>query len=202
MQGEPINTATRATADFLDRLDPRDRVAVVVFNNEVNQISAVQEVSAVGERLQGQVLGLIADGGTNMNGAVCRATLLMTNRCAVIPQLAKTASTASSCCRMERTRRARFRKPGCSRPACGPAPKAKGRRVFAIAFGNGADQAVLQRLTQETQGALLTATRGCSRSNLSEDFSERWRRLTTRCVSDIAFGCAGQVPCGRRPKRH
>ncbi|MCX7299151.1 MAG: VWA domain-containing protein [Rhodobacterales bacterium] len=158
MQGEPINTATRATAAFLDRLDPRDRVGVLMFSDKVNEVSAVQEVSVIGERAQSQVLGLIADGGTNMNGAVCRATEIIDeqmqpdreageNRLYGIVLLSDGEDTAGevSETRMFQT---------CLRTGT----EGEGARVFAIAFGNGADQEVLQRLTQETQGTLFTAT--------------------------------------------
>ncbi len=158
MQGEPINTATRATAAFLDRLDPRDRVGVLMFSDKVNQVVAVQEVSAIGERAQNQVLGLIAEGGTNMNGAVCRASEIIDeqiardreagdNRLYGIVLLSDGEDTAGeiSETRMFQT---------CLRTG----GEDDGARVFAIAFGNGADQEVLQRLTQETQGTLFTAT--------------------------------------------
>jgi Ca-activated chloride channel family protein len=157
MQGEPINTATRATAAFLDRLDPRDRVGILAFNASVFDISAIREVSDVGERAQGAVLGLIADGGTNMNGAVCRATQIMDeemqrdraageNRLYGIVLLSDGEDTAGE---VSETRMFQ----SCLRTGA----EGDGARVFAIAFGNGADQEVLQRLTQETQGTLFTA---------------------------------------------
>ena len=66
MSGEAIRAATEATAAFLRRLDPRDEVGLMVFNDVVTVASDIQPVAAVAETLSQRILQLVAGGGTNL----------------------------------------------------------------------------------------------------------------------------------------
>jgi Ca-activated chloride channel family protein len=74
MEGDFIKTATQSTAEFLSRLHPQDRVGLMTFSDRVASVEPFSDVSKVAERMRGKVLGLLADGGTNLYGAVCQAT--------------------------------------------------------------------------------------------------------------------------------
>ena len=73
MSGKSIRAATEATAAFLKRLDPRDEVGLMAFNDKITMVSEVQQVSVVAEGLSQRVLQLVSGGGTNLHGAVCTA---------------------------------------------------------------------------------------------------------------------------------
>jgi Ca-activated chloride channel family protein len=157
MQGEPIKTATEATADFLSRLDPRDRVGVVIFRDRAGLLSGVEPVSSRAETMRSQVLGLAAGGGTALYDAICTATEMLEaerrkdatageNRLYGVVLLSDGQDTASeiSETRMFQT-------------CLGKDEGQDGTRVFAIGFGEGSDMAVLNRLADETNGAVFTA---------------------------------------------
>jgi Ca-activated chloride channel family protein len=157
MSGEPIKVATEASAEFLDRLHPADEVGLLVFSDQVAELTPVQPVARVGERARSVVLGLTAGGSTNLNAAVCRAADLLAeaqaadlaageNRLYGIVLLSDGADTVGevSQTRMFQT-------------CLGTGAETEGPRVFAIAFGAEADRAVLDRLAQETRGAVFAA---------------------------------------------
>lgn len=77
MAGERIASATTASADFIRRLTRDDRPGVPVFSNVVQSLGPVAPIHEVGERLQSQVNGLFATGGTAMNDAICEAASLL-----------------------------------------------------------------------------------------------------------------------------
>jgi len=55
MQGERIASATAASAAFIRRLNPDDRLGVLVFSSTVQSLGKVAPVREVGEQLAGQV---------------------------------------------------------------------------------------------------------------------------------------------------
>jgi Ca-activated chloride channel family protein len=157
MEGEPIKTATEATAEFLDRLDPRDSVALLMFNDQVTMLTEVRPVSQVAEQVRSQVLSLTSGGGTNLHGAVCRAAKVLAdaqkrdlaegeNRLYGMVLLSDGKDTTGEVTesRMMQT---------CLQTGA----EIEGPRLFAIAFGDGADGAVLNRLARETNGAVFSA---------------------------------------------
>ncbi len=58
MQGEKLATAKRAAQAVIDRLDKRDRVAVVIFDN---QIETIQPAAAATDELKARVRSLLAE---------------------------------------------------------------------------------------------------------------------------------------------
>ena len=157
MSGENIKTATAATAEFLTGLDPDDEVAVLTFSNEVVTLSEPDTVRDVVEGLSSRVRTLTAGGGTALHAAVCRATaladelqdadeMLGESRLYGIVLLSDGADTTG-----EPTENQMFTR-------CLPdTAEADGFKIFPIAFGGEANDALLSRLALATGGRLFTA---------------------------------------------
>ncbi len=157
MYGDAIRSATEATAAFLSRLNPRDEVGLMVFNDTVSVVSDVQPASAVAEGLSRRVLQLVSGGGTNLHGAVCTAASKMNdirradkakseNRLYGIIVLSDGADTAG-----EISENKMFQ-------TCLPATlEADGTKFFTIAFGEGAGKSVLSRIANVSGGAMFAA---------------------------------------------
>jgi Ca-activated chloride channel homolog len=157
MAGEPIRAATEASSAFLKRLDPRDEVGLITFNDTITRLSEVQSASTVAEGLSNRVLDLVAGGGTNLHGAVCSATNQMNDirlahqasgesRLYGIIVLSDGADTTGeiSETRMFQT--------------CLPTtPEADGTKVLTIAFGDSANKDVLGRIGHVSGGAIFDA---------------------------------------------
>lgn len=157
-QDNRIGTATTATAAFLRRLDPRDRVGLVTFSNRVHQIAPIAPVKEIGEATTQRVLSLVANGGTNLHGAVCEATRLIAeeqaqdraqsdNRLYGIVLLSDGDDTENE---VSETRM--FQTCLGTRAEGNDGPK-----MFVISFGGDTDVSLLKRLAQETNGVLFTA---------------------------------------------
>ncbi len=157
MQGERIKTATEATAEFLKRLQPQDRVGLMTFSSAVQTVQPLTEVARGGERARSQVLGLVADGDTNLNGAVCKATQMLAaeaardrakgdNRLYGIVLLSDGMDTVGevTATRMFQT---------CLKSSEGQ----EGPKIFVISFGEGTDVDTLTRLATQSNGALFAA---------------------------------------------
>ncbi len=157
MEGEKIRSATSATAEFLDRLDPDDEVALLTFDDDVVSLSDPQPVRDVVEGLSSRVLSLIADGNTALFAAVCQASELAT--------ALKDADLASGDSRLygvvllsdgedtvgEPTENQMF-------VTCLPTnAEADGVKIFPIAFGGDAAEELLARIANVTGGRMYTA---------------------------------------------
>jgi Ca-activated chloride channel family protein len=158
MSGEAIVAATRSTAEFLDRLHPKDRVGLIAFNQDVQELTPISPVADVVENLKQQVLALPADGGTNLHGAVCRAAELLRaeqaadraageNRLYGIVVLSDGKDTTGqySANQMMATCLAANSEAG------------EGPRVFVLAFGTAIDGPLMDRLARETGGMRFDA---------------------------------------------
>ncbi len=157
MEGEKIQSATLATAEFLDRLDPDDEVALLTFDDDVVSLSEPQPVRDVVEGLSSRVMSLIADGNTALFAAVCQATELAT--------ALKDADLASGDSRLygvvllsdgedtvgEPTENQMF-------VTCLPTnAEADGVKIFPIAFGGDAAEELLARIANVTGGRMYSA---------------------------------------------
>ena len=151
MNGDPIRAATGATAAFLTRLDPRDEVGLMIFNDQVSIVSEILPAASVSEELSHRVLQLVSGGGTNFNGAVCRAVEIMKaqpegNQLNGIVLLSDGADTSAEISenRMFQT--------------CLPtSAEVDGIKIFTIAFGEAANHDVLNRLSHNSGGATFNA---------------------------------------------
>jgi Ca-activated chloride channel family protein len=157
MEGEKIRSATAATAEFLDRLDPNDEVALITFNHDVVVLSEPARVGDVVEGLSPRVNALIAQGDTALHAAVCEATEIATNlkaedeaagetRLYGVVLLSDGEDTMG-----EPTENQMF-------VTCLPAnAEADGVKIFPIAFGEDAAEDVLGRIATVTGGRMYSA---------------------------------------------
>jgi Ca-activated chloride channel homolog len=154
MEGDKIKTARDATAEFLQRLDANDNVGVMVFNDVVTSFTEPQRAGDVVEGLSERVKGLLADGSTNLYGAVCEAVEQMEalkasgteNRLYGIVLLSDGEDTVEQV-----TENQMF-------ATCLPAnAEADGIKIFPIAFGEDADSEVLSRIAAVTAGQMFKA---------------------------------------------
>lgn len=157
MEGDKIRSATAATAEFLERLDPNDEVALLTFNDDVVTLSEPARVGDVVEGLSQRVSGLIADGNTALYGAVCQATEMATalkeedadageTRLYGVVLLSDGEDTMG-----EPTENQMF-------VTCLPAnAEADGVKIFPIAFGEDAAEALLDRIATVTGGRMYAA---------------------------------------------
>ena len=157
MRGENIKTATAATAEFLGRLDPDDEVAVLTFSDNVVTLSEPDTVRNVGEGLPPRIRTLIAKGSTALYAAVCRAAALTgelqaadeaqgESRLYGIVLLSDGDDTTN-----QPSENQMF-------TTCLPATaEADGFKIFPIAFGGDANEALLSRLALATGRRMFSA---------------------------------------------
>jgi Ca-activated chloride channel homolog len=154
MEGDKIKTARDSTAEFLQRLDANDQVGVMVFNDVVTSFTEPARAGDVVEGLSERVKGLVADGSTNLYGAVCDAVEQMTtmkdsstdNRLYGIVLLSDGEDTVEQI-----TENQMF-------ATCLPAnAETDGVKIFPIAFGEDADTDVLSRIASVTAGQMFKA---------------------------------------------
>ncbi|HYX91726.1 MAG TPA: VWA domain-containing protein, partial [Myxococcaceae bacterium] len=73
MNGEPMDSARGAAADFVKNMKPRDMISVIAFNNQISEVVPLCEVRQCGERAVGQINGIFAEGGTSLHDAVAQS---------------------------------------------------------------------------------------------------------------------------------
>jgi Ca-activated chloride channel family protein len=157
MEGERIKTATAATVEFLSRLDPNDRVALLTFSGEVVILSEPERVGDIVEELSRRVSGLIADGNTALYDAVCQATELAAEL--------QAADEAAGESRLYGVVLLSDGEDTVGTPTgnqmfvnCLPAnAEVDGVKVYPIAFGEAAAAEVLAQIATVTGGQMFTA---------------------------------------------
>jgi Ca-activated chloride channel homolog len=154
MEGDKIKAARDSTVEFLQRLDANDQVGVTVFSDFVTVFNEPTRAGDVVEGLSERVRGLVADGSTNLYGAVCDAVRQMEdlkdssteNHLYGIVLLSDGEDTVEQV-----TENQMF-------ATCLPAnPEADGIKIFPIAFGEDADTEVLSRIASVTAGQMFKA---------------------------------------------
>ncbi len=158
MEGQKIRSATNATGEFLKRLQPDDKVGILSFSSQVQQLSKVVRVGDVAEELPLRVKTLLAGGSTALYAAVCQTTQL-------IKEL-KTLDIANGENRLYGIILLSDGDDTLGRPTenqmfttCLPASaEVEGVKIFPIAFGEEANKPLLKRIAEVTGGNLLTAT--------------------------------------------
>lgn len=73
MEGDSLRNAANSASDFISRLDPRDEVYVIGFSDAIVPIGQGGIVADIGEALSSTVRNVIAGGGTSLYDAVCNA---------------------------------------------------------------------------------------------------------------------------------
>ena len=157
MEGDKIRTARTATVEFLHRLDPKDEVGVMVFNHDTNLLTEPQPVASVAEGLATRISGLVADGGTNLYGAVCESVKIIkdlqqrdlannVSRLYGIVLLSDGEDTSGVV-----TENQMF-------ATCLPnGAEIDGVKIFPIAFGDSANEKVLKKMAELTAGRMFSA---------------------------------------------
>lgn len=157
MEGEKIQTARSATVEFLQRLDANDEVGVMIFNDVGQLLQAPVRKGDVAETLASRVEGLLADGNTALYRSVCASVKDMDGlqrediangetRLYGIVLLSDGEDTVGDV-----TENQMF-------ATCLPSnAEADGIKIFPIAFGEDADEAVLARMAAVTGGRMFTA---------------------------------------------
>ncbi len=155
MTGQAIKNATEATAKFISRLQPTDRVGLMVFGTDAKMITAAKPVSEIADQLQSTVKSLIAEGNTNLNGAVCLTYLSLRdalrndvaagdNRVYGMVLLSDGADTAG-----------KYSETQVFNDCLDVDTETEPLKIFAIAFGEQANTDVLKRLALQTRGAMF-----------------------------------------------
>ncbi|MFQ5421125.1 MAG: VWA domain-containing protein [Anaerolineae bacterium] len=157
MDGERIKTARDATAEFLQRLDPDDEVGLLIFSDLVTTLQEPTRVGDVVETLSQRVSSLLADGNTALYQSVCDAAKAM--------EVLQVDDQSNGETRLYGIILLSDGEDTVGRPTenqmfatCLPSnAEADGVKIFPIAFGEGADQNVLNRIASVTGGRLFTA---------------------------------------------
>ena len=157
MEGERINSARTATVEFLQRLDANDEVGVMIFSDGSQLLQSPVRTGDVAETLAPRVESLVANGNTALYEAVCEAVKTTKTlqdedvatgetRLYGIVLLSDGEDTVGTI-----TENQMF-------ATCLPAnAEADGIKIFPIAFGEAADDAVLGRMARVTGGRMFTA---------------------------------------------
>jgi Ca-activated chloride channel family protein len=155
MQGDKIANAVEATANFIQRLERDDEVIVLTFADGLAELQPSGRAGDVAERLGGTVRGLFAEGGTALFDAVCAAAQridqLRAEKAAAgerrlygVVVLSDGQDTASSSTESDMF-------------SCLPSGEdVEGVKVFTIAYGDDADQDLLLRIANRTNGKTFT----------------------------------------------
>ncbi|MFO0993982.1 MAG: substrate-binding domain-containing protein [Hyphomicrobiales bacterium] len=157
MSGEPIRAATDATIAFLRRLDPRDEIGLMVFNDAITTVAEIRPSGVVSEELARRVSQLLSGGGTNLNGAICKAV-------EKVDTLKKSSGAAGS----KRLYGIVVLSDGADTQAeisenrmfqsCLPInSEGDGTKIFTIGFGDNANLNLLGRIAHVTGGAMFKA---------------------------------------------
>ncbi len=157
MEGVKIRSATQATVNFLKRLNPDDRVGVLIFNGKVSTLQAPVRVGDIVETLSSRVETLLAGGNTALYEAACQSADMLAeerkkdlaaheNRLYGVVLLSDGDDTVG-----RPTENEVF-------ATCLPAnAEADGVKFFPIAFGEDVNQAVLKRIAEVSGGKMSAA---------------------------------------------
>ena len=157
-QDSRIRTATEATKAFLERLDGRDRVGLIVFSSNVVTLSPIKPVSEVAETLAAKVVSLTADGGTSLYDAVCLA-----HEALAAERKRDAAADEARLYGMVVLSDGKDQGSSITQNAmlqtCLPQDvEIEGTRIFSIAFGGESDTEVLREISRVSGGTMFEAT--------------------------------------------
>lgn len=157
--GSKLEDARSALAEFVEQLGDQDRLAVLVFSNDVRQLSALSEVATKRSMLSGEINVLAAEGATALYDATAAAQALLAQagrpdaiRAVVVltdgrdekfgPDGQTVVPGGSSITQQQLLEQL----------AGGAVP------TYTIAYGEGADQTALRAIAEATGGASFVAT--------------------------------------------
>ncbi len=153
MATHKLNGAIQATNAFLGAYaqDKDDEIAVYIFNDQVSRLQPAGRVGEVGETLQRTVGTIFAEGNTVLYDAVCQALEDMEAReveaeAAGDPRLYGIVLLSDG--QDTNSQRSQSDLFGCLPSG----ETAEGVKIFTIAYGEDADQELLQRIANRTNG--------------------------------------------------
>jgi len=151
MKGNKLKNAIEGTIGFLNQLEQDDEVVIYSFNDDAERLRPSGRVGDVVESLRQTLRGLHSDGSTTLYDSVCMAVneaknMQMTDeaqdekRLYGIVVLSDGMDTASSLNRSNMLN-------------CLPSGEdVEGIKIFTIAYGSDADEDILQRISDQTNG--------------------------------------------------
>jgi Ca-activated chloride channel family protein len=147
MEGEKISAARSSLMQFINLLDDRDRVEVVVFNSDIISLSDLSPVGEKRQQVLNRVSGIIENGGTRLYDTIIDTYQDLEqngdpSHIRAIVVLSDGQDTESSATIDEVLRQI-----GARGEEAGTAIK-----LFTIAFGDDADTEILKRIAEDTGG--------------------------------------------------
>ncbi|MFZ5891085.1 MAG: extracellular solute-binding protein [Myxococcota bacterium] len=150
MAGDPLKLAKQGATDFMQQLNERDRVSVLMFNDKVPEPNAPVPVGDGREQLKQRVADTFAQGGTALYDAIAKAhgALAETakqnpNRIFAIVVLSDGKDEHSKLGLGQLKERLKLPVEATEPPI----------RLFTIAYGAGADTRILEDLAEAAGGA-------------------------------------------------
>jgi Ca-activated chloride channel family protein len=146
MGGEKIAAARNSLLQFIDLLDDRDGLQIILFSKEIVTLTPLTPLGEKREEVRRRVSGIVDQDDTRLYGAVAQAyqELLDTGNTKHIQAMVVLSDGANTVDDMSLDQL--LQQIGSSSEA-GTAPK-----IFTIAFGNNADRDVLRRIAEVTGG--------------------------------------------------
>ena len=157
MQGEPLRQAKAGAEDFLQMLDPRDRVTILLFNDELPaSLPAPAPVGESREALVKSIRDTFAGGGTALYGAIGQAHRSLEAAAAEHPGriYAVVALTDG------RDEHSKITVEALRQQLTPGAEMAHTIRVFTIAYGSGAQKDILKGISEAGGGAFFAGDTG------------------------------------------
>ncbi len=144
MEGEKINAARQSLIEFVNLLDDRDRLAVILFSNDLTILTPLSPMGEKRQRITQQIGGIIEGGDTRLYDAIDLAyTTLQTDgdpdHIRAIVALTDGNDTASEINRSQLLQKVGNTSEG------GNATK-----VFTIGFGGNTDERTLKEIAEST----------------------------------------------------
>jgi len=146
MEGKKISSARSSLVDFIDLMDDRDRLQVILFSDEMITLTELSPLAEKRQEVRNRVSGVIEGGDTKLYSAVefaCRELDAYgdPDHIRAIVVLTDGQDTASPITLPELTARIG------AQSESGDATK-----IFTIAFGRAADREILQQIAEITGG--------------------------------------------------
>jgi Ca-activated chloride channel family protein len=153
MKGEPLEQAKQGARDFLEMLDDRDRVSILMFNHQVHgRVAALEPVGPKRRALVKQVENTFADGGTALYDAIAAAHQKLERQALADPRRIFALVVLSD--GVDESSRTKLE--DLQRQITPSAEMGAVVRLFTIAYGASADPKVLQAIADAGGGAFFS----------------------------------------------
>jgi Ca-activated chloride channel family protein len=147
MEGEKISSARQSLVQFIQRLDGRDRLQVVLFNTDLITLSPLSEVGEKRDDISRRVSGIIEMGGTRLYDATLMAYQELEEtgdskhiRAVVVLSDGMDTDSQTSFNRLM------------DQISIGSEEGGTSIKLFTIAFGDDADEDILRQIAEATGG--------------------------------------------------